>query len=448
MGIITPVNDKAIPNDRSTALLTDKYELTMLQAALRDGSANRQVTCEVFGRRLPNERRYGVVAGTERVLRAVEDFRFSANQLAEMDFLDDKTKEYLRHYRFSGQIDGYREGELYFPNSPILTVRGTFGECLVLETVILSIMNADSAVASAASRMVTAADGRPIIEMGSRRTHEYAAVTAARAAYLAGFEATSNLEAGYRYGIPVSGTAAHSWTLAHTNPDGTPNEEAAFRSQIDTLGVETTLLVDTYDITKGVETAVKVGGPQLGGVRIDSGDLGAVTRRVRKQLDDLGNHNTNIVVSSDLDEFAIAGLRGDPVDVYGVGTSVATGSGAPTAGMVYKVVEVDGIPVAKRSTSKQSVGGAKRALRTYRSSGVAVEEIVYPFEAPAPDTGQLDTREMTIPLMRDGHIVDGLPDLHASREYLDQARKTLPWEGLALSRDEAAVPTRMVGFKK
>ena len=420
----------------------------MLQAALRDGSANRQVTCEVFGRRLPNERRYGVVAGTERVLRAVEDFRFSANQLAEMDFLDDKTKEYLRHYRFSGQIDGYREGELYFPNSPILTVRGTFGECLVLETVILSIMNADSAVASAASRMVTAADGRPIIEMGSRRTHEYAAVTAARAAYLAGFEATSNLEAGYRYGIPVSGTAAHSWTLAHTNPDDTPNEEAAFRSQIDTLGVETTLLVDTYDITKGVETAVKVGGPQLGGVRIDSGDLGAVTRRVRKQLDDLGNHNTNIVVSSDLDEFAIAGLRGDPVDVYGVGTSVATGSGAPTAGMVYKVVEVDGIPVAKRSTSKQSVGGAKRALRTYRSSGVAVEEIVYPFEAPAPDTGQLDTREMTIPLMRDGHIVDGLPDLHASREYLDQARKTLPWEGLALSRDEAAVPTRMVGFKK
>ncbi|MDU4729483.1 nicotinate phosphoribosyltransferase [Corynebacterium kefirresidentii] len=442
------MNDKAIPNDRSTALLTDKYELTMLQAALRDGSANRQVTCEVFGRRLPNERRYGVVAGTERVLRAVEDFRFSANQLAEMDFLDEKTKEYLRHYRFSGQIDGYREGELYFPNSPILTVRGTFGECLILETVILSIMNADSAVASAASRMVTAADGRPIIEMGSRRTHEYAAVTSARAAYLAGFEATSNLEAGYRYGIPVSGTAAHSWTLAHTNPDGTPNEEAAFRSQIETLGVDTTLLVDTYDITKGVETAVKVGGPQLGGVRIDSGDLGAVTRRVRKQLDDLGNHNTNIVVSSDLDEFAIAGLRGDPVDVYGVGTSVATGAGAPTAGMVYKVVEVDGIPVAKRSTSKQSVGGAKRALRTYRSSGVAVEEIVYPFDAPAPDTGQLDTREMTIPLMRDGHIVDELPDLHASREYLDQARKTLPWEGLALSRDEAAVPTRMVGFKK
>lgn len=441
------MNDIARPIDRSTALLTDKYELTMLQAALRDGTVHRNVTCEVFSRRLPNERRYGVVAGTDRVLRAVEDFRFSPEQLEQMDFLDEDTRKYLRDWRFSGQIDGYREGELYFPNSPILTVRGTFGECVVLETIVLSILNADSAVASAASRMVTAADGRPILEMGSRRTHEYAAVTAARAAYLAGFTATSNLEAGFRYGIPVSGTAAHAWTLAHTNPDGTSNEEAAFRAQIDTLGIDTTLLVDTYDITKGVETAVKVGGPELGGVRIDSGDLGAVTRRVRKQLDELGNHNTNIVVSSDLDEFAIAGLRGDPVDVYGVGTSVVTGSGAPTAGMVYKVVEVDGVPVAKRSSSKQSVGGAKRALRTYRSSGVAVEEVVYPFAADAPDTGQLTTRELTIPLMRDGHIVEDLPDLEASRTYLDEARKTLPWEGLALSRDDAAVPTRMVGFK-
>lgn len=418
----------------------------MLQAALRDGSANRQVTCEVFGRRLPNERRYGVVAGTERVLRAVEDFRFSANQLAEMDFLDEQTKEYLRHYRFSGQIDGYREGELYFPNSPILTVRGTFGECLILETVILSIMNADSAVASAASRMVTAADGRPIIEMGSRRTHEYAAVTSARAAYLAGFNATSNLEAGYRYGIPVSGTAAHSWTLAHTNPDGTPNEEAAFRSQIDTLGVDTTLLVDTYDITKGVETAVKVGGPKLGGVRIDSGDLGAVTRRVRKQLDDLGNHNTNIVVSSDLDEFAIAGLRGDPVDAFGVGTSVVTGSGAPTAGMVYKLVEVEGHPVAKRSSGKVTYGGAKSAVRHYRGSGVAVEEIIFPLNATAPDSGQLRQAVLTVPLMRDGEVLDTVPTLTDSREHLAQQLKTLPWEGIALSRGEPAIQPRFEGF--
>lgn len=445
---VTHTPDSARATERSTALLTDKYELTMLEAALRDGTAQRRVTCEVFARRLPNERRYGVVAGTDRALRAVRDFRFNEEQIAELGFLDETTKQYLRDYRFSGQIDGYREGELYFPNSPLLTVHGTFGECVVLETVLLSIMNSDSAVASAASRMVTAADGRPIIEMGSRRTHEYAAVTAARAAYLAGFSATSNMEAGFRYGIPVSGTAAHAWTLAHVNEDGTPNEEAAFRSQIQSLGVDTVLLVDTYDITKGVETAVRVAGPQLGGVRIDSGDLGAVTRRVRKQLDDLGNHNTQIVVSSDLDEFAIAGLRGDPVDVYGVGTSVVTGSDAPTAGMVYKIVEVEGHPVAKRSSSKHSQAGAKKALRTYRSTGVAVEEVVYPYDSPAPVTGTLTAREITIPLMRDGEIVADLPSLEQSRDYLAQARKTLPWEGLALTRDEPAVPTRMVGFER
>ncbi|RSZ63219.1 nicotinate phosphoribosyltransferase [Corynebacterium hylobatis] len=436
----------SIPPNRSTSLLTDMYELTMLQAALRDGTAHRQCAFEVFSRRLPNERRYGVVAGTARVLRAVQDFIFTEEQLKHLSFLDQRTLDYLRDYRFTGQIDGYREGDLYFPHSPILTVRGTFAECVILETVILSIMNADSAIASAAARMVTAADGRPIIEMGSRRTHEYAAVTASRAAYLAGFTATSNLEASHRYGIPASGTAAHAWTLLHVNDDGTPNEAAAFQSQIESLGVDTTLLVDTYDITRGVETAIEVAGPDLGGVRIDSGDLGAVTRRVRRQLDELGAHNTRIVVSSDLDEFAIAGLRGDPVDVYGVGTSVVTGSGAPTAAMVYKLVEVDGHSVAKRSRGKAMTGCAKQAVRTHRSTGVAVEEIVHPFGSPTPDVGRLSATCLTVPLVRDGVTVEGLPTLEESRAYLAEQLLTLPWEGLALSRDEPAISTRFVGF--
>lgn len=431
---------------RSTALLTDKYELTMLQAALRDGTADRQCTFEVFSRRLPNERRYGVVAGTERVLRAIEDFRFTDEQVDSMDFLDDTTKDYLRNYRFTGDIDGYHEGDLYFPYSPVLTVRGTFAEGVILETVILSIMNADSAVASAAARMVVAADGRPIIEMGSRRTHEYSAVTAARAAYLAGFEATSNLEASFRYGIPASGTAAHAWTLLHINDDGTPNEAAAFQSQIDALGLDTTLLVDTYDITQGVETAIRVAGTELGAVRIDSGDLGPVTRRVRKQLDELGAYNTKIIVSSDLDEFAIAGLRGDPVDGYGVGTSVVSGSGSPTAGLVYKLVEVNGHPVVKRAFGKKQIGGAKKAQRTFRASGVAVEEVVYPFAAEAPDCGRLTGQELIIPLVRNGQRLDSVPDLDASRAHLASQIKTLPWEGLALSRDEPAISTRFAGF--
>ena len=444
------MNDFADQNDNtpqhSTALLTDKYELTMLQAALRDGTAHRKCTFEVFSRRLPNERRYGVVAGTARVLEAIENFRFTEEQLAELDFLDSESIEYLRNYRFTGQVDGYREGELYFPYSPILTVRGTFAECVILETVILSIMNSDSAVASAAARMVTAADGRPIIEMGSRRTHEYAAVTAARASYLAGFVATSNMEASHRYGIPASGTAAHAWTLLHIKEDGSPDEAGAFRSQIASDGVGTTLLVDTYDITQGVATAIEVAGTELGAVRIDSGDLGALTRRVRKQLDDLGAYNTRIVVSSDLDEFAIAGLRGDPVDSYGVGTSVVTGSGAPTAGMVYKLVEVEGHPVVKRSSGKAMTGGAKTAMRAHRNSGVAVEETIYPFGSPMPDCGQLTGEELVIPMIRDGRKVENLPNLEASRAHLAQQLKILPWEGLALSRDEPAIPTRFVGF--
>lgn len=418
----------------------------MLQAALQDGTADRHCTFEVFARRLPNERRYGVVAGTERVLWAVRDFVFTEEQLAHLDFLDGNTVDYLRNFRFSGDIDGYREGELYFPYSPILTVRGTFAECAVLETVILSIMNADSAIASAAARMVTAADGRTIMEMGSRRTHEYAAVTAARASYLAGFEATSNLEAAYRYNIPVSGTSAHSWTLLHVNEDGTPNEAAAFRSQIETLGVDTTLLVDTYDITRGVQTAIEVAGTALGGVRIDSGELAPVTRQVRKQLDELGAFNTRIVVSSDLDEFAIAGLRGDPVDSFGVGTSVVTGSGAPTAGMVYKLVEVEGRPVAKRSSGKVTYGGAKSAVRHHRGSGVAVEEIIFPLGAAAPDPGQLTQIELTIPLMRGGQVLDSVPTLTESRDHLALQLKTLPWEGIALSRGEPAISPRFEGF--
>lgn len=430
----------------STALLTDMYELTMLEAALADGTWQRTCTFEVFGRKLPGERRYGVVAGTARVLEAVRNYRFTEEQLGSLDFLSENTIEFLRNYKFSGQIDGYREGELYFPHSPILTVRGTFAECVILETVILSIMNADSAVATAAARMVTAADGRPIIEMGSRRTHEQAAVTAARAAYLAGFVGTSNLEASHRYGIPASGTAAHAWTLLHVDEDGAPNEKAAFQAQVDSLGTGTTLLVDTYDISKGVRTAIEVAGTELGAVRIDSGDLGVMTTKVRQELDELGAYNTRIVVSSDLDEYAIAGLRGNPVDSFGVGTSVVTGSGAPTAGMVYKLVEVDGHPVAKRSRNKGMMGGTKRAVRTHRSSGTAVEEIVFPYDHPTPQISNLDITELTVPLMRDGEIVDGLPTLQESRAYLAAQLVTLPWEGLALSKDEPVLHTRFMGF--
>jgi len=423
----------------STALFTDRYELTMAAAALADGTAGRRCVFEVFARRLPEGRRYGVVAGTGRLLEAIERLRFGEQELAMLEgVVDDSTLAWLAEYRFSGDIDGYPEGELYFPGSPILTVSGTFVDAVLLETLVLSILNHDSAVASAAARMVTAAAGRPIIEMGSRRTHEAAAVAAARATYLAGFASTSNLEAQRRHGIPTAGTAAHAWVLLHDD------ELSAFTSQVKALGPETTLLVDTYDIRRGVELAVEAAGTGLGAIRIDSGDLGELARQAREQLDALGATRTKIVLSGDLDEYAIASLRAEPVDSYGVGTSVVTGSGAPTAGMVYKLVEVDGRPVAKRSESKQSRGGRKSAFRRYKPTGTAIEEVVHPAANP-PALGPHD-RVLPVPLVRGGERVPDLPTLEESREHLRAALVSVPWEGLKLSRGEPAIPTVFEGM--
>jgi nicotinate phosphoribosyltransferase len=426
-------------------LLTDRYELTMLAAALRDGTADRRTTFELFARRLPDGRRYGVVAGTGRFLEALPEFRFddiACEALAE--FLDRGTLAYLREYRFGGDVDGYAEGELYFPGSPVLSVHGRFAECVVLETLALSIFNHDSAVASAAARMVSAAEGRPLIEMGSRRTHERAAVAAARAAYIAGFAASSNLEARRRYGVPTEGTSAHAFTLLHTGPEA-PDELAAFAAQVDALGAGTTLLVDTYDVTAGVANAVAAAGTGLGAVRIDSGDLGVLARQVRAQLDRLGATQTRIVVSGDLDEFAIAGLRAEPVDSYGVGTSLVTGSGAPTANMIYKLVEVDGTPVEKRSPRKESHGGRKEALRLCRPTGTITEEIVHPAGHP-PQTTE-PSRVLTIPLVRDGQLATDL-DLGVARKLVASGLRSLPWEGLMLSHGDPAIPTTQIPARR
>ncbi|BBY38421.1 nicotinate phosphoribosyltransferase pncB1 [Mycobacterium mantenii] len=427
-----------------TGLLTDKYELTMLAAALRDGSADRRTTFELFARRLPQGRRYGVVAGTGRLLEALPQFTFD-DQACQLlgQFLDPDTLRYLREFRFGGDIDGYAEGELYFPGSPVLSVSGTFAECVVLETLALSIFNHDSAIASAAARMVSAARGRPLIEMGSRRTHEQAAVAAARAAYLAGFAASSNLEARRCYGIPAEGTSAHAFTMLYSRADSATEstELAAFRAQVEALGVDTTLLVDTYDVTAGVANAVAAAGTELGAVRIDSGELGVLARQVREQLDKLGATRTRIVVSGDLDEFSIAALAAEPVDSYGVGTSLVTGSGAPTANMVYKLVEVDGLPVQKRSSHKESRGGRKEALRLARGSGIITEEVVYPAGHRPAVSGP--ARMVTVPLVRGGELVSK-PNLAAARELVTSGLRSLPWEGLNLSHGDPAVTTTLI----
>ncbi|MGF3057305.1 nicotinate phosphoribosyltransferase [Microbacterium sp. YY-01] len=435
----------------STALLTDRYELTMLGAALRDGTASRPCVFELFTRRLSGGRRFGVLAGTGRLLSMLRNFRFGDDELRflrDENVVDAETLKYLEAYEFRGTIRGYREGELYFPGSPVLTVEGNFADAVVLETLALSVLNHDSAVATAAARMSIAAGERPLAEMGSRRAAEASAVAAARAAYIAGFGATSNLEAGRRWGIPTMGTAAHAWTLLHDS------EEDAFRAQVDALGLATTLLVDTYDIQRGVETAVRVAGKNLGGVRIDSGDLPIVAAEVREQLDALGATNTEITVTSDLDEYAIAALAASPVDAYGVGTSVVTGSGYPTASMVYKLVarqEASGewIPVAKASSDKASQGGRKTAFRTI-ADGVAREETVtvssgYEHSDTASD--HPDARALQVTLVDNGHINDtyeGPAGTQLAREHHLRVREELPVRALALSKSDPAIPTVFV----
>lgn len=426
----------------STALFTDQYELTMLQAALRAGTAERRSVFEVFTRRLPEGRRYGVVAGTGRVLDAVENFRFDApllDFLRSRELVDEATVERLADYRFTGDIQGYPEGEVYFPGSPLLRVEGSFAECVVLETVILSILNHDSAVAAAASRMAVAAGGRRLVEMGARRTHELSAVAASRAAYVGGFAATSDLAAGFRYDIPTAGTSAHAFTLLHDT------EREAFTAQVDSLGSGTTLLVDTYDVAAAVRTAVEVAGPELGAVRIDSGDLLLVAHRVRQQLDELGAHGTRIVVTSDLDEYAIASLAAAPVDSYGVGTQLVTGSGHPTCSMVYKLVaRADGDgpgaplrPVAKKSLGgKFSLGGTKWAARPKDSDGVARAEVI----GTGPVPPELADELLQVPLVSAGRTV-GREPLDAARDRHRAALAGLPMSATQLSRGEPVLPT-------
>jgi nicotinate phosphoribosyltransferase len=430
------------PVPGSTALLTDHYELTMLQAALESGTAGRRSVFELFPRTLPDGRRYGVVAGVGRALDAVERFVFDdavLDALRRHQVVDAPTLEWLSTYRFRGDISGYAEGEVYLPYSPLMTVEASFAEAVVLETLLLSILNHDSAIASAASRRTSAAHGRPCIEMGSRRTHEQAAVAAARAAYIAGFASTSNLAAGETYGVPTTGTSAHSFTLLHDT------EREAFTAQVRSLGKGTTLLVDTFDVEEAVRLAVEIAGPDLGAVRIDSGDLGLLAVQVRELLDHLGATGTRIVVTSDLDEYAIASLGAVPVDGYGVGTSLVTGSGHPTCGFVYKLVahaDDDGrmVDVAKKSTNKISIGGRKFALRRLDRHGVAEAEVVGIGKPPVNDG---DDRPLLVPLVRDGEVV-GREPLERARERHTASRDELPPKATRLSRGGPVIPTEHI----
>lgn len=433
----------------SPALMTDMYEYTMLDATLANGVANRSCVFEVFTRHLPVGRRYGVVAGIGRIVEALNNFHLSEEDLRflkDRHIVSDATLRWLEHFEFHGTIRGYREGEMFFPNSPILQVEGTFGECTLLETLLLSILNYDCAVASAASRMVSAANGRPCMDMGGRRTNEWAAVAASRSAIVGGFAGTANLLAAKLYDLPAIGTAAHCFTLVHDS------ERDAFEAQISALGTNTTLLVDTYNIEQAVATAIEVAGPNLGGVRIDSGDLASLAQRVRNQLDALGATQTRITVTNDLDEYALAALQTAPVDSYGVGTKLVTGSGAPTCAMVYKLAEREnssGVmePVAKKSKDKANVPGRKLAYRSYEYGLADCEHVIAGDESQlanfTPDEGW---RDLLTTVVDHGDIDMSLASheaLLAARDHRAKALHELPITAQSLMNGEPVIPTEV-----
>ena len=403
----------------------------MLDGALASGLIDARATFEVFTRSLANGYRYGIVAGTGRMIDQLSRFRFDDPTLAwlvSQGVISTGLAAYLATYRFDGSVYGYLEGEVFTAQSPILRIEGRFAD-IVLETLVLSILNFDSGVATKAMRVVRAAEGRRLIEMGSRRTHEDAAVAAARAAYVAGFDATSNLAAGMRYGVPTAGTVAHAFILAHRS------EREAFEAQITSQGSSTTLLVDTFDIESGTELALQVAGIELGAIRIDSGDVVVASRSSRERLDRHGASSARITLTGDLDEFVITDAlrRGAMVDTFGVGTKLVSGYAPP--GFVYKLVEIeDGSrmrPVAKRSAGKISSGGAKDAYRLL-NDGVATTELVRTrgVTSPLPD-GEVVV--LTTLLVERGSIVIDT-SVDAARSHAGRAVNALPLAAFDLDR--------------
>ena len=382
------------------------------------------------------------------MLQGLENFLFNEDHLhylEEQNIISSSTKDWLREFRFSGDLTSYKEGEIYFPRSPVLTIEAPLGEALILETFILSILNFDSAIATAANRIVEAASGRFVMEAGSRRVTPEAAVHAARAAYIGGVDVTSNLEAGRRWGIPTAGTASHAFTLAFES------EIEAFETQSKYLGQDSIFLVDTYNIEEGIRNAVRASNANLKGIRIDSGDLATEAQIARELLDSLGARQAQIMVSGDLDEYRIMELVNEPIDAFESGHRLVTGSGSGSAGFVYKLVEIeelshkDGMrPVAKSSKGKISKGGQKIAKRKLNLSGTAIEESLFLKSYENIDIPSGNYRNLQSKLIEGGIVKENL-SLEDARTHLTKVMSEIPEEIRLRVEDDPAVPTVVYG---
>lgn len=390
------------------ALHTDLYQLTMAAGYFHCGMAGKVATCEMFVRRLPKPRRFLVAMGVERVLEYLEHLRFTDDQIAYLKTVpalaDAMTKDFcdfLRELRFRGDAWAMPEGTLFAANEPVMRISAPIIEAQLVETFMLSVINHATTVASKAARVVIAAKGAQLMEFGTRRTHHEAAVDAARAACAVGFQGTSNVEAGMRFGLPVLGTAAHMWTMAHDS------EQESFENYVRVFPNASILLIDTYDTVRGAERAAAAAREKLKGVRLDSGDLGALSKAVRAVLDGAGLTSAKIVASGDLNEYKIAALieSGAPIDIYGVGTDLVTSVDAPALGGVYKLVAIDGTPIAKFSEGKATLPGPHQVYRYYDEQGEIDHDIIALADEDPAALGETPSSSPGVPLLR--HVIEG-----------------------------------------
>lgn len=415
------------------ALNTDLYELTMAAGFFEAGKASARATFELFLRRLPWNRNFVLAAGLAQAVEYLQDLKFTAAEIAYLRTLPqfEQTSpaffEMLAGLRFTGDLFAVREGTPLFGGEPFLTVRAPLIEAQLVETYLLATIGFQSTIATKAARVVRAAGGRAVVEFGTRRAHSpEAGVLAARAAYIGGCTGTSNAETGFRYGVPVFGTAAHSWVMSF------PTEMAAFEQLQRALGESTVYLIDTYDTLEGARRAASLGKP-LWGVRLDSGNLGELATAVRRILDEAGLPEARIMATGDLNEYKIQELMAAraPIDVFGVGTELATSADAPSLGVVYKLVELEDTggrryPV-KLSHDKQTLPGAKQIFRMADHDVLARASECY-----ACGPGGAGCEALLRPVMIGGEVIEPIGTVAEARHYASASLSQLPATCLSL----------------
>jgi nicotinate phosphoribosyltransferase len=432
-------------NEQNMSMLTDLYELTMC-ASYFDHKKFEPATFDLFIRRLPPNRSYFLFAGLEQVLLFLERMRFAEEHikfLKSLGFKDDFL-DFLRNFRFTGDVWAVPEGTVVFPNEPLIRVTAPIIEAQLIETFALNTINLQTTIATKASRVVYAAKGRTVIEFGLRREHGTdAGMKVARASYIGGCNGTSNVLAGMVYGIPVFGTMAHSFVMFFSN------ELESFRAFARTFPDKSTLLIDTFDNIKGAENAIKVAkelekqGFKLRGVRIDSGDLIEISRKVRKMLDENGLSYVQIFASGDLDEYRIEDLlnKGAKIDAFGVGTRMGTSADRPYVDIIYKLCEkadAGGIfnPIMKLSEGKATLPGRKQVFRFLDERGLFVKDVI------ALEGEKIGGEPLLVKVMEKGKIVYDLPSLEEIRKRALDNLARLP-EKYKLLRGAAKYPVRL-----